>query len=91
MHQCSSSPLLATTLLLLLLLNATGEAFYSKPSLRFRSDGTFKIVQFTDLHYGEAEEKDTNSSIAQDKILAIEKPDLVVMTGDCGMSEQRRV
>src|SRR5690349_2424747 len=61
--------------------------------LRFGPDGTFKIVQFTDLHYGELPpQKDVNSSIVQvysnhsqsieSLILSIEKPDLVVLTGD---------
>jgi len=50
--------------------------------LRFRPDGTFKITQFTDLHYGEAELKDYSSGLVQDAVLDMEKPDLVVMTGD---------
>lgn len=48
--------------------------------LKFRDDGTFRIVQFTDLHYGESPEKDVNTSIVQATILAAEKPDLVIMT-----------
>lgn len=53
-----------------------------KVPLRFRSDGTFKIVQFTDLHYGEGVGKDINSSIVQSTILAAEEPDIVILTGD---------
>lgn len=30
--------------------------------LRFRPDGTFKIIQLTDLHYGEHPEKDVNTT-----------------------------
>jgi hypothetical protein len=52
-------------------------------SLRFREDGTFKIVQFTDLHYGENEAWDRLSQDVQERILETEKPDLVVLTGDC--------
>jgi len=51
-------------------------------TLRFKKDGTFRIVQFTDLHFGESEEKDINSSIVQDTILGLENPDLVILTGD---------
>jgi len=50
--------------------------------LRFRPDGTFKISQFTDLHYGETDQNDVNSTKVQEEILATEKPDIVVMTGD---------
>ncbi|EFA86528.1 mitochondrial substrate carrier family protein [Heterostelium album PN500] len=52
--------------------------------LNFKNDGTFKILQFTDLHYGETDEKDNNSQAAQTVILKTEPDiDLAVMTGDC--------
>eukprot|EP01118_Nematostelium_gracile_P009802 TRINITY_DN3317_c0_g1_i1.p1 TRINITY_DN3317_c0_g1~~TRINITY_DN3317_c0_g1_i1.p1 ORF type:complete len:319 (-),score=75.50 TRINITY_DN3317_c0_g1_i1:120-1076(-) len=57
-------------------------------NLRFRSDGTFKIAQFADLHYGEGEsvawgpQQDINSTRVMNRVLAAEKPDLVVFTGD---------
>jgi len=50
--------------------------------LKFRTDGTFKIVQFTDLHYGEGTQKDINSSRVQSIILEAEQPDIVILTGD---------
>lgn len=50
--------------------------------LRFRSDGTFRVLQFTDLHYGESDERDINSQRAQRTVLYSEKPDLVVLSGD---------
>jgi predicted MPP superfamily phosphohydrolase len=54
-------------------------------TLKFNKHGKFKIVQFTDLHYGEyPPEKDINSSKVQTTILKLEQPDLVIMTGDCG-------
>ncbi len=34
-------------------------------SLRFRADGTFKVVQFTDLHFGESEALDAKSQEVQ--------------------------
>ena len=33
-------------------------------SLQFRSDGTFKIVQFSDLHYGKSKKEDDASDQA---------------------------
>ena len=49
--------------------------------LRFRTDGTFKIVQFTDMHYnGTAKGEPALDCI--DKLIDMEKPDLVVLTGD---------
>jgi len=65
--------------------------FSSLPTIKtlsFRSNGKFKIVQFADLHYGEGEEvawgpeQDRNSTRVMRKVLALEKPDLVVFSGD---------
>eukprot|EP01100_Stratorugosa_tubuloviscum_P000017 TRINITY_DN1001_c0_g1_i1.p1 TRINITY_DN1001_c0_g1~~TRINITY_DN1001_c0_g1_i1.p1 ORF type:complete len:403 (-),score=164.10 TRINITY_DN1001_c0_g1_i1:85-1293(-) len=59
-----------------------------KPILRFRNDGTFKVMQIADLHYGEGEDtdwgpiQDSNSTRAIKAVLAFEKPDLVIYTGD---------
>ncbi len=66
-----------------------------KNELKFREDGTFKIVQFTDTHLcaksektlGEAEK--TFGRIAN--VLAAEKPDFVVFTGDVVTSRPARV
>eukprot|EP00026_Physarum_polycephalum_P007086 Phypoly_transcript_07140.p1 GENE.Phypoly_transcript_07140~~Phypoly_transcript_07140.p1 ORF type:complete len:451 (+),score=36.16 Phypoly_transcript_07140:269-1621(+) len=51
-------------------------------TLRFNERGKFKIVQFTDLHYGYDEHENQLTSIVQDVILDAEKPDLVIITGD---------
>ncbi|KAJ3093963.1 hypothetical protein HK100_006337 [Physocladia obscura] len=57
--------------------------------LRFSASGTLRIVQFTDLHYGEAPdtdwgpEQDVNSTRVIQNVLDAEYPiDLVVFTGD---------
>ncbi|PHT42888.1 putative inactive purple acid phosphatase 28 [Capsicum baccatum] len=64
--------------------------------LHFRSDGTFKILQVADMHYGngmltrcrdvlESEFNcctDLNTTQFLRKIIEIEKPDLIVFTGD---------
>lgn len=49
--------------------------------LSFRKDGSFKIVQFTDVHYcvSKPESKEALAVIAQ---LWMPKPDLVIFTGD---------
>lgn len=50
--------------------------------LRFSPDGTFKIVQFTDLHWQNGESEDRRTRQLMERVLAEESPDLVVFTGD---------
>ncbi|MBM7568769.1 metallophosphoesterase family protein [Paenibacillus sacheonensis] len=52
--------------------------------LRFRSDGTFTIVQFTDMHIkdGIDAEKDVRTLALMERIIAEQRPDLIVLTGD---------
>lgn len=57
--------------------------------LRFRADGTFKIVQFTDLHLiaGDSFKSQTDSTIALiERLIVEERPDLAVLTGDLVVS-----
>lgn len=56
--------------------------------LKFKEDGSFKIVQFTDVHWADGSEKDINTSKLMEKILLEEKPDLVVFTGDLVCSDK---
>ncbi len=51
-------------------------------SLTFREDGTFTIVQFTDVHWQNGDEKDQQSKRLMETILDQEQPDIVVFTGD---------
>jgi hypothetical protein len=51
------------------------------PKLHFRADGTFKIVQFSDTQDGA--NTDPRTITAMNDILDAEKPDFVVITGDC--------
>ncbi|KAJ3761146.1 Metallo-dependent phosphatase-like protein [Lentinula raphanica] len=59
-----------------------------KPHITFRSDGTFKITVFSDMHWGEnpwdawGPEQDANSTRLMEKVLPSEKPDFVVLNGD---------
>lgn len=50
--------------------------------LKFKKDGTFTIVQFTDLHWENGNEKDVKTNLLMEKILKEVSPDLVVFTGD---------
>ncbi len=52
------------------------------PDLRFRADGTFTIVQFTDTHFTNGAAPDVATTALMAAILAAEQPDLVVLTGD---------
>ncbi len=55
--------------------------------LKFREDGSFIIVQFTDVHWTNGSEQDLKSSALMREVLEKEKPDLVVFTGDTSVSE----
>lgn len=70
------------TLLTLITLFAILSLSAQNHVLKFNEKGSFKIVQFTDIHY----QKDTLASEAaidlMKEVLDKEKPDLVVFTGD---------
>ncbi|SDE27145.1 3',5'-cyclic AMP phosphodiesterase CpdA [Paenibacillus sp. UNCCL117] len=51
-------------------------------SLPFRQNGTFTIVQFTDIHWKNGSEPDQLSRRLMEQVLEAEQPDLVVFTGD---------
>lgn len=68
-------------LLLLICVNAMAQ------ELRFRSDSTFRIVQFTDIHYKAGAEPSKKSISMMIATLDELKPDLVVFTGDVVVSE----
>lgn len=54
----------------------------TKPNLKYRDDGTFTIVQFADVHNGGGAPEDVRSLALMEEVLRLEKPDLVVYTGD---------
>ncbi|GGF87995.1 metallophosphatase [Paenibacillus albidus] len=62
----------------------------NKQQLAFRDNGTFKIVQFTDIHLkdGIHPEKDTRTLALMEQIVETEQPDLIVFTGDLISSEE---
>lgn len=59
-----------------------GPALDPTEGLRFRTDGSFTIVQFTDIHWQNGEEPDLRSRALMEAVLDAERPDLVVYTGD---------
>lgn len=63
------------------LLAVCGDAF-AQPSLRFNSDGTLKIVQFTDTHYKYGKKASHAATEMMDEELEAENPDFVIITGD---------
>lgn len=50
--------------------------------LKFNSDSTFKIVQFTDIHWQSGNPASLEAERCMRAVLDAEKPDLVVYTGD---------
>ncbi|KAJ5070323.1 hypothetical protein M0811_10989 [Anaeramoeba ignava] len=60
------------------------ENILAKEPLRFRSDGTFQIMQLTDLHYGGYFPNDIKSDLAQETYFQTEglNTDFVVFSGD---------
>ena len=50
--------------------------------LKFKSDGTFKIVQFTDTHFIEGDKRSDVTLERIREVMEAEKPDLVMLTGD---------
>ena len=69
-------------LLLVIAHFATTVRAQQSPRLAFRSDKTFKVVVFADMHFGEANDKDQDSLLLQRNVLDAEQPDMVVFTGD---------
>lgn len=56
--------------------------FGQNPSLHFNGDGSFKIIQFTDLHYQKNNPESAAAIKLINEVLDQEKPDFVVFTGD---------
>lgn len=59
-------------------------------SLKFRTDGTFTIVQFTDTHFENGDAQDARTSALMSQVLDAEQPDLVIFTGDVIGGENAR-
>ncbi|GAB6007589.1 metallophosphatase [Bacteroidia bacterium] len=70
------------TFVALLMLAVTVMGYGQKPILKFKSNGNFKIVQFTDVHYKKLMKESEVAIQLINEVLDTEKPDLVVFTGD---------
>ncbi|QHQ63504.1 metallophosphoesterase [Anaerocolumna sedimenticola] len=53
-----------------------------KTEFKFNSNGTFKILQFTDIHYSSDNQLDHGTARLMEQILKEEKPDFIMITGD---------
>lgn len=53
-----------------------------KPELKFGTDKTFKIVQFTDVHWIYNDSRSDIAGERMNEVLDAEKPDFVIYTGD---------
>jgi hypothetical protein len=70
-----------SVMLLILAATTARPAWAGKPELKCRADGTFKIVMFSDIQ--DDETLDPRATALMEKILDTEKPDFVVIGGDC--------
>ena len=73
--------------LFLLLLLAVNVFSAGKETLKFHLNGEFKILQFTDTHINTSARSNLNSFEVIKTVLAIENPDLVMLTGDIIIQE----
>ena len=76
-----SSALFTTSLLAAQSLAADSHDQYSR-TLKFRSDGTFKIAILSDLGFNENSEDYLQTQGLIETLLSNENPDLIVLTGD---------
>ena len=70
---------------------------YLGEKLKFREDGTFVIVQFSDVEFIDAEDLDPETPLldsmtksTMERVIAIERPDLVVFAGDLTASARSK-
>lgn len=78
------------TLLATAVLSLVGTTLLSaqtKSDLRFGADGSFKILQFTDMHYKSGDPKGAQTLEVVRKVVAAEKPSLLVLSGDIVTAE----
>lgn len=59
--------------------------------LRFKEDGTLKVMQFTDIHFTMDDERDARTVALMRKLIGEEKPDFLIATGDTVYGEENLV
>jgi len=55
---------------------------YAQKPLKFNSNGNFKILQFTDIHWSEDPAYTDKTAVTLRSVISKEKPDLIILTGD---------
>lgn len=60
------------------------------PVLKFTSNKTFKIVQFTDVHWVPGNPRSEEAAERMNEVLDAEQPDLVIYTGDIAFGKPAR-
>lgn len=79
MHTFSRITILAASLTVCTVVQARQQ----RPELKFNSDGTFKVVQFTDTHIRTSLPEEAAAVYDRmDYVVRTERPDLIVLTGD---------
>ena len=74
--------ILFTSIMVLLGCTAQSEQTSSQPELRFKEDGTFKILQLSDPHWDGAPERNARLEEIITKVVDKENPDFIMLTGD---------
>lgn len=77
-------------LMLLMALLPLGCFAAGRNPLRFGSDGKFKIVQFTDVHWQPGNPASEDAARCMNVVLDAERPDLVIYTGDLAYAAPAR-
>lgn len=57
-------------------------------TLRYRPDGTFKLMQLTDIHYSRDDDADRRTVELMRELIEAERPDFVMTTGDTVYGEK---
>lgn len=57
-------------------------------ALNFKPDGSFKIMQFTDVHYNGTSPEDEKTLKLMERLIEAEAPDLIALTGDVATCER---
>lgn len=68
-------------LIFLVTLIAAMPSVAAKPDLKFKPDGIFKVVMFSDTQ--DDEDMDPRTTALMEMVLDTEKPDMVIIAGDC--------
>ena len=77
-------------LMLMMALLPLGCFAAGRNPLRFGSDGKFKIVQFTDVHWQPGNPASDDAARCMNAVLDAERPDLVIYTGDLAYAAPAR-